>query len=100
MKTIFTSLLLCICLFAAINVFSQGSKGYTHITFTEFPENFSGDTTWAVDNIDFEIETGDIYEMQLCIWPGTFKTSFDNFDYEVSSIHMNIDNYCSGCFLI
>jgi len=98
MKKIFTSFLLSICLLAALNVFSQDSKGYTDIIFTD---DFTGDTTWSIDNIDFELilEWTDFWGGYLN-FGGTFTTSFDNFDYQVYSFHMDVYNNCGECFEI
>ncbi|RLD57298.1 MAG: hypothetical protein DRJ05_09935 [Bacteroidetes bacterium] len=100
MKKIFTSLFLCIGLLSAINAFSQGSKGFTHIEFSEFPVNFDGDTIWSVDNIDLEISEGSMVWYHPWLSLGILTTSFDNFNFSVSNISMNVYNNCSGCFNI
>ena len=79
------------------NLFSQSS---TEILFTD---EFTGDTTWTVDNIDFEFN---VDWMEFWNWNGylgfggTFTTSFENFNNHVDSITMDVENSCWNCFEI
>lgn len=65
----------------------------------EFTEDFTGDTTWSVDNIDFELDVLWIeWFNDYTGFGGTFKTSFENFNNHVDSISLDLENGCGGCF--
>lgn len=94
-KVRFSILCVLILLITSGNLFSQSS---TEIIFTD---EFTGDTTWAVDNINFEFNVDWIgFWGEYLGFGGTFKTSFENFNKHVDSITMDVENSCWNCFEI
>jgi len=66
-----------------------------------FTDTFIGDTTWSIDNIEFEFDVDWMsYDNDYLYFGGTFKTSFENFNHHVDSITMDVGNYCWNCFEI
>ncbi len=69
---------------------------FTKITFTE---DFIGDTSWTVNNISFELKTDWVeFNDGYLYFGGSLKTSFENFNYPIDSIVMDIANFCIDCF--
>ncbi|HLO92108.1 MAG TPA: T9SS type A sorting domain-containing protein [Lentimicrobium sp.] len=79
----------------SITLFSQTAPNI-QVMFTE---DFKGDTTWSVDNINCELDVSWIHWYNGHLgFGGTFKTSFENFDNHVDSISLDLTNGCAGCF--
>lgn len=76
-------------------LFCQSS---TEIIFTD---EFTGDTTWSVNNVDFELNVDWTYfNNDYLYFGGTLITSFENFTNHVDSIIMHVENNCLTCFEI
>lgn len=81
--------------FASGDLFSQFVKPCVEIII---PENYPGNIIWTVENIDLELQTTSTwYNNEYFCFGGTFKTSFENFDFHVDSISIDLGNWCSGC---
>jgi hypothetical protein len=95
-KKVRFSILLTLTLFVVSgDLFSQSS---TEIIFTD---EFTGDTTWSVNSIDFELNVDwTVFDNEYLYFGGTFKTTFENFTNHVDSITMDVENSCWNCFEI
>ncbi len=82
--------------FASGELLSQFVKPCVEIII---PEGYPGNTEWTVESIDLELRTDFTwYNNEYFCFGGTFKTSFENFDYHVDSISIDLGNWCSSCF--
>ena len=92
-KVKFSILFSFILIITSGNLFSQSS---TEIIFTD---EFTGDTTWTVDNIDFEFNVDwTWFDNEYLYFGGTFITSFENFNNHLDSIILDVENSCNNCF--